>query len=516
MKPTLFIGSSVEGFPIAYAAQQNLHHAAEVTVWDQGVFQLSQSSLESLLAVLDRADFGLFVFSPDDITLIRGEANQTVRDNVLFELGLFVGRLGQNRSFILLPDDAKDFHLPTDLIGMTPATYEIGRSDGNMQSATAPACHATRDAIKLRGRRAERPITHIVGPSPREHAEVEAVADPTATTVAAAKAAAPSKFEWLHEYLKKHFERAIELLTKQIDGLPEGIEKLDLESWRGRTRFRLDPIEGTRTLENLISTHPTGTQPYIHLAFSQVSIGLFNEALTTFDRGIKNATAKEELILGKARTLRDVGKFTDAIQTLNEAISYDPRHAPFHLELATIYKNSDQREQALHVLDTALTMCPDDRSLLGLYAEILLAGPDKKMTLVPYNRLIALEPENTTYLTLRGNLYLELELFDSAMCDYKRANELAKEKQAWILGNIGNLYKNRGFYSDGIDYLKKALALVPDDDYAHQRLGTSLELRNKEAERVGALAEEAFKAIAARRMELTEKGGGATQATEPG
>ncbi len=53
MKPKLFIVSSAESLSIAYAAQQNLRHAAEVTVWDQGVFKLSSTAVESLFDVLD-------------------------------------------------------------------------------------------------------------------------------------------------------------------------------------------------------------------------------------------------------------------------------------------------------------------------------------------------------------------------------------------------------------------------------------------------------------------------------
>ena len=53
---------------------------------------------------------------------------------MLFELG-FCRRLGRERCFILLPDDAKDMRLPMDLIGIAPATYEVARSDDNMQAA---------------------------------------------------------------------------------------------------------------------------------------------------------------------------------------------------------------------------------------------------------------------------------------------------------------------------------------------------------------------------------------------
>src|SRR4051812_34741330 len=102
-KPRLFIGSSVEGLPIAHAIQENLDHEAEVTVWPQGVFKLSVTAVDSLLRVLEPADFGIFVFSPDDIIFLRGQDQRVVRDNVVFELGLFIGKLGRQRSFVVLP-----------------------------------------------------------------------------------------------------------------------------------------------------------------------------------------------------------------------------------------------------------------------------------------------------------------------------------------------------------------------------------------------------------------------------
>lgn len=140
MKPKVFIGSSSEGLKIANAVHANLTREAECTVWNHGIFNLSQNTLTDLIRVLRDSDFGIFVFSPDDMSIMRGTINSSVRDNVIFELGLFIGRLGPERSFFLIPDNVKDLRLPTDLAGRTPGVYEGERSDGNWLAALSPAC----------------------------------------------------------------------------------------------------------------------------------------------------------------------------------------------------------------------------------------------------------------------------------------------------------------------------------------------------------------------------------------
>lgn len=148
MKPRVFIGSSTEHLEVANAIQENLDYDGYITIWNQGIFNLSSTALDDLLEALDNFDFAIFVFQPDDITTIREIQYRTVRDNIIFELGLFFGRLGKERVFYITPRSIEMFHLPTDLIGITAGTYNDKREDGNIQASLGPFCSQVRDRLK--------------------------------------------------------------------------------------------------------------------------------------------------------------------------------------------------------------------------------------------------------------------------------------------------------------------------------------------------------------------------------
>jgi Predicted nucleotide-binding protein containing TIR-like domain len=125
VKPTLFIGSSSERLPIARGLKQILTECADVTVWNEAPeFGVGESILNSLIKVGEVYDFALLVFGQDDSTMMGGVELPTVRDNVLFELGLFMGHMGTGRAFWLSPKGSKAPHLPSDLGGIIHLAFD--------------------------------------------------------------------------------------------------------------------------------------------------------------------------------------------------------------------------------------------------------------------------------------------------------------------------------------------------------------------------------------------------------
>jgi hypothetical protein len=148
-RPKVFIGSSTEGLSVAGAVQEELDHDCEVVMWTQGVFDLTQGTLESLDQKLKSYDFAIFVLTPDDRVTKRGETKACPRDNVLFELGMFVGGLGRDRTFMVF-DRNCPLEMPSDLSGVTKATF-APHSYGDLRAALGAPCNQIRAAIRKTG-----------------------------------------------------------------------------------------------------------------------------------------------------------------------------------------------------------------------------------------------------------------------------------------------------------------------------------------------------------------------------
>jgi predicted nucleotide-binding protein len=148
--PTLFIGTSKEGLDIARAVQSGLRFDhLSVRVWTDGVFGVSHFPLEDLEAQLATADFALLVATPDDIVANRGTESGAPRDNVIFELGLFMGALSRQRTAVLRPRGVA-LKLPTDLLGLTPLEYNPDVSLP-LTDRMAPVCNDLRQLVARLG-----------------------------------------------------------------------------------------------------------------------------------------------------------------------------------------------------------------------------------------------------------------------------------------------------------------------------------------------------------------------------
>lgn len=144
-EPVVFIGSASEQLEICREIEVAFSYdPIVVKVWT-GIFNPSKIPIEDLIAMVNDADFAILVISPDDIIESRGIEMYGPRDNILFELGLFMGGISRERTFMVKPR-GKDIKIPSDLIGIKPLEYAEGPM-GTLCNRMGPVCTELRRLI---------------------------------------------------------------------------------------------------------------------------------------------------------------------------------------------------------------------------------------------------------------------------------------------------------------------------------------------------------------------------------
>lgn len=154
-KPCIFLGSSGKQAKLLQALTRGLEDIAHVEPWTTS-FNPGTSTLDRLVELAHQVDFAAFVFARDDWTAAApaagapeaaaspGAGQDSPRDNVVFEAGLFGGVLGMRRAYILHAHGSK---LPSDLLGLTCVRY------GDLTAAEMRAINQKlRTAIESEGR----------------------------------------------------------------------------------------------------------------------------------------------------------------------------------------------------------------------------------------------------------------------------------------------------------------------------------------------------------------------------
>jgi hypothetical protein len=153
---SIFIASASEGLDVANAVRDALrgNTGFEPRVWNEGTFKPSMTFIEALEAELAQSDFAVLTLTPDDQSESRGQMTMAPRDNVLFELGLFMGRLGRDRTYFVC-DKNQELKIPTDLLGVSPVSYQRGEGQ-DLGEALATACSSIVKRMRELGVRLKR------------------------------------------------------------------------------------------------------------------------------------------------------------------------------------------------------------------------------------------------------------------------------------------------------------------------------------------------------------------------
>jgi tetratricopeptide (TPR) repeat protein len=292
----------------------------------------------------------------------------------------------------------------------------------------------------------------------------------------------PTEKTWFSYMFDKEYEKAIESLKDALAQAKSSEDKVRLKTLIGHCKIQMDFQTGITYFEQLIDEYPTEEGSYDWLAYTYLWNDLPQDCLATIERGLQQVQDQTRLAVTKAKCLAKLGRDDEAITLLEEATTDSPSRIEYYLTLTELLSEHDS-DTAEEWYKKGLSVFPRNEELLSKYAQFLVGQNRNEEALYRYSTLTQLAPENEAYFALLGNAYLILGLSDNALEAYTKANTLAEGKEPWIIANIGNLYKNQGFYSKGIEYLNQALEMAPVDEYAHDRLAQAIKKQTEENKR---------------------------------
>ena len=288
------------------------------------------------------------------------------------------------------------------------------------------------------------------------------------------------KSDWITPYFAKKYDKACDILRDMITKEDDLQKKQEHRATLGFVLFRQNKKKGCEYFDELLKSNSDSKSIYHWYALSLSLSSNYEAAEKILRTGIVKSTENRELLDLLGTTLHEQSKDAEAVEVLLEVIKQNPSWPKAYQTLAQTLSDIGLSEEAIHCCQVGMSFCPEDSFLIIKFVELLPEEglPEKKM--VAYLRLSKINPDNTSYLALLGNQYLQLGFQDLALEAYRKANSLASEKEAWILGNIGNILNNQKFFTYATEYLQKAVSVDPKSQYAHDRLGKALKLAKDE------------------------------------
>jgi len=301
-----------------------------------------------------------------------------------------------------------------------------------------------------------------------------------------------SDIEWVIDVFDKKYQSAKTKLEK-IKAGKSGDELLRDEAWLAYINFKIDEKSGLEELLDFARKHADNSVVHLFVPRKLLRDDYTDKAIELIEESLKNTIKNTSLIILLSECHVKNGNISEATDLLSgNSPSDNPEIA---VALSEIHENNDKLEYAIDVIHSAYVNFPINESVLYKYARLLVDCKRNKEALYLLDSLISRYPQEVGYWGYFSNCCLELDLYDNAMVACKKAEELSKGKEEWILGNIGNMLKNKGFYTESILWLEKGLKLNSTSEYAHDRLAGAIKSKEEENEKLTNLCKEGRKLI---------------------
>lgn len=250
-----------------------------------------------------------------------------------------------------------------------------------------------------------------------------------------------------------------------------GLIQLELENWaEAESAFRL-----------LLEPDDNQGRSRYYLAMALSGQGKIAEAVTVLAAIGKDSPIYTEAELQLAYLYKQSGQNDQAIVTLKQVIRQDIHHPDLYYYLVAFLSDGGDQEQALDVALAGVTKNPDETRLLYQLGVLYEKLHKRQAAVQTMEKILLLDDAHSDALNFlaydQAENGIDLEL---ALTRAQKA--LAIKPSGYIVDTLGWIYFKMGRYPESREQLEKATELHPDDAVILEHLGDlyrAMNLREK-------------------------------------
>lgn len=255
-------------------------------------------------------------------------------------------------------------------------------------------------------------------------------------------------------YQKAEFRRAIEAFTRTLELLPRDIDaliKLGLASHKAGDMDIADTRVKRAFYERAVSAYQTALEIRPHnvealnnLGLAHQELGRFEDAIAVYEEGLTLSPEQPQLHtnLATARDLqagiyslaahrhyqvgaraRRAGRTEAAIAAWRQAVAESPRYLKAYLQLADLYFERGEYEQAIRTYLSAIELISENQhsqpagpaNIFYNLGNSYLRAQQLEAAVSAYQQAVEINPEMISAWANMGTVLLEMERFDSAI-----------------------------------------------------------------------------------------------------
>jgi tetratricopeptide (TPR) repeat protein len=166
--------------------------------------------------------------------------------------------------------------------------------------------------------------------------------------------------------------------------------------------------------------------------------------------------------------LYDEGRYQEAIEKLEQAITLKPRQYTYLTDLGETYYKAGDEEAALEAFRTAVPEAPAE--VYNDWGNALFSEERYEESAVKYQQAIEIDPLSRVYHANLAGSYREMGEYELAAAKYQDAVEIDPDYD-WAYNSWGNMLYSLGEYAEAVEKYQLAIDAAPTDPVYYANLG---------------------------------------------